>query len=151
MKQTPDAQKVQDSLREGILTRDGFMGDDPRAFTDVIREDAGALEALGVTAEQLADRMAAITKAGLAASGAPVAFEGYEVAVEDYMGRIGCPFRDHRAPKRNTTATEPKERETMAWTDLSIHLIRKHGFFQGKGSPYRLEPAELARFLKLLK
>ena len=149
MKQTPDAQRVQENLRAGILTRDGFMGDDPRAFTDVIREDAEALEAVGVTPEALADRMAEFTRAGLKAAGVPVAFEGYEVVVEDYMGRIGCPFRDHRAPKRNTTATEPKERETMSWTDLSIHLIRRHGFFQGRGSPFRLEPAELARFLKL--
>jgi hypothetical protein len=151
MKQAPDAKAVQDTLREGILTRDGFMGDDPRDFASVIREDAEALEALGVTTEALADRMALLTKAGLAAAGAPVAIEGYEVVVEDYMGRIGCPFRDGRTPKRNTTATEPKERETMSWTDLSIHLIRKHGFFQGKGSPYRLEPRELARFLKLVK
>ncbi len=37
----------------------------------------------------------------------------------------------------------------MRWTDLSIHLIETHAFFQGKGSAFRLEPAELAAFLKL--
>ena len=63
------------------------------------------------------------------------------------MGRISCPFRDHRAAKRNTLARDRAGRQ-MAWTDLSVHLIGAHGFFQGSGSPYRLEPGALAEFLK---
>jgi hypothetical protein len=35
------------------------------------------------------------------------------------------------------------------FTDLQIHLIEKHGFYQGKGSSYRLEPAELAEILEV--
>ena len=33
--------------------------------------------------------------------------------------------------------------ETLIWSDLSIHLIRDHGFYRGKGSPFRLEPRVL--------
>jgi hypothetical protein len=31
----------------------------------------------------------------------------------------------------------------MHWSDLNIHLIAKHGFFEGKGSAFRIEPKEL--------
>jgi hypothetical protein len=35
----------------------------------------------------------------------------------------------------------------VQWSDLSIHLIGAHGFFEGRGSFFRLEPAELVAIL----
>jgi hypothetical protein len=35
---------------------------------------------------------------------------------------------------------------TISWTDLNIHMIEAHGFFEGKGSFFRIEPIELQRF-----
>jgi hypothetical protein len=32
---------------------------------------------------------------------------------------------------------------TIRWSDLNIHLIAEHGFFEGKGSSFRIEPARL--------
>ena len=34
-------------------------------------------------------------------------------------------------------------------TPLSIHLIRAHGFYQGRGSRYRVSPRELVRRLDM--
>jgi len=150
MKQNPKDIPVQESLRAGILARDGFLGEDARPFPQIIREDLEALAALGIAAGEVADAMERLTKAGLTAVGVPVKAGDYSVLVEEYMGRIPCPFRDHRAPKRNTEATDASGR-SFAWSDLSIHLIRAHGFFQGAGSPFRLEPAALADFLGLAK
>ncbi len=146
MKQNPKDIPVVESLRAGILTRDGFMGEDTRPFTQIIMDDAALLAAAGTTPEEVADKMAALTEAGLTAIGTPVDYQGFTVTVEEYMGKLGCPFRDHRAPKRNTVVVG-KDGRQMAWTDLTIHLIKQHGFFQGKGSPYRLEPDHLAAFL----
>jgi len=39
--------------------------------------------------------------------------------------------------------------ENLVWSDLTIHLIEEHGFYQGKGSPYRLDPSEVKRILEL--
>lgn len=148
MKQNPADKQIGDSLRAGILARDGFLGEDSRPHPQIIQEDAEVLSALGATPEALAIRMEALTKTGLKAIGSIVESDGYHIQVDEYMGRIGCPFRDHRAAKRNTTVTDDAGR-SLTWTDLSIHLIRAHGFFQGKGSPYRLEPAELAKLLRV--
>ena len=148
MKQNPVDKQVGDSLREGILARDGFLGEDSRPHPQIIQEDAEVLSAMNTTPEALAIRMEALTKAGLKAIGSMVESDGYRILVDEYMGRIGCPYRDHRAAKRNTTVTDGEGR-SLTWTDLSIHLIRAHGFFQGKGSAYRLEPAELAKLLRI--
>jgi len=148
MKQNPVDDNVRENLRAGILARDGFLGEDSRPHPQIIQEDAEALSAIGTTPEALAIRMEALTKQGLAAIGSTVQSDGYQIQVDEYMGRIGCPFRDHRAPKRNTTVTDGEGR-SLTWSDLSIHLIRAHGFFQGRDSAYRLEPAELAKLLRL--
>ena len=147
MKQNPKDIPVLESLRAGILTTDGFMGEDTRPFPQIILDDAALLDSSGLSAQILAEKMERFTKAGLEAVGSPVQMGEYEVTVEEYMGRIGCPFRDHRAPKRSTTVRD-KAGKQMMWTDLSVHLIKAHGFFQGIGSPYRLEPPALAEFLK---
>ncbi|NLG57091.1 MAG: hypothetical protein GX540_01635, partial [Clostridiales bacterium] len=74
----------------------------------------------------------------------------YLVKTEEYMGWLGCPFKDaRRAAKRNTRVTDKATGQQMRWSDLSIHLIEEHAFFQGKGSPFRLEPEALAAFLRL--
>ena len=145
MKENPRNIPVVESLRAGILSRDGFMGEDTRPFTDIILDDAAALAALGTNAVELAQKMTNLTKLGQDTPGITVTHKGYAITVEEYMGKIGCPFRDHRAPKRNTTVVGPKGQE-MSWTDLNVHLIRAHGFFQGQGAPYRLEPMDLADF-----
>lgn len=145
MKQNPKDIPVVESLRAGILSRDGFMGTDTRPFTQIILDDAARLAQAGTTPEDIANQMEALTKQGLATAGIPVKAGDFTVTVEEYMGKMGCPFRDHRAPKRNTVAVNKAGRE-LSWTDLTIHLIRAHGFFQGQGAPYRLEPGELAAF-----
>ena len=150
MKQNPKDIPVLESLRAGILTTDGFMGEDTRSFPQIILDDAALLDDFGLSAQKLAEKMVQLTKAGLEAVGSPVPFGEYEVTVDEYMGRIGCPFRDHRAPKRTTTVRD-KTGKRLMWTDLSVHLIKAHGFFQGIGSPYRLEPSALAEFLKDLE
>ncbi len=146
MKQNPKEIPVVEDLRAGILARDGFMGHDTRPYPQIIQDDAEILGELNLTPEDLAGELLNLTEAGLEGMGEWIQVGEYEVKVEEYMGKIGCPFRDHRAAKRNTTLKNRKGEE-LVYTDLAVHLILKHGFFQGLGSPYRLEPAELAAYL----
>lgn len=146
MKQNPKEIPVLEDLRAGILARDGFLGTDTRPYPQIIEDDAALLAELGVTAQDLGQQLADLTKVGLEGMGEWVAVNGFEVKVDEYMGKIGCPFRDHRAAKRNTTLKNSKGEE-LVYTDLAVHLILKHGFFQGLGSKYRLDPAHVAAFL----
>ena len=61
MKESPQDKKLNDILRSSRLAAGGFMGDDPRSVFDVIDADAGILDELDVTKEQLAQRMRHIT------------------------------------------------------------------------------------------
>ncbi len=148
MKQNPQLDEIRAELHGARLSREGFMGEDSRPFETIISDDALALSFIDVSPQSLADKMEELTRKGLEGRGQSIPVGEYLVGVEEYMGQFNCPFRDARLPKRNTVAVDKKGR-TFVWSDLSIHLIRAHGFFQGEGSPYRLSPVALARFLGL--
>ena len=145
MKENPIDSKVRQDMQER------FLGSDTRLIAQIIESDEAELRAAGLGADELARAMRRLTEKGMESLGDEVPADGFMVRVEEYMGQIGCPFKHAvREAKRNTTAVDPRGR-VMTWTDMSIHLIERHGFFQGEGSDYRLEPLELAEFLGLLK
>jgi hypothetical protein len=104
---------------------------------------------LDVTAGQIAQRMAELTSAGKSRFGAPVSVPPHlTISSDEYKGRIDCPWPNcSRFDKRITTACRSDLSQCLRWTDLNIHLIGEHGFFEGRGSAFRLEPEELIRFL----
>jgi hypothetical protein len=59
-----------------------------------------------------------------------------------------CPWpHPARFAKRVTTIRTAKTGRTIKWSDLNIHLIAEHGFFEGKGSTFRIEPGELIKVI----
>jgi len=149
MKQSPQDKKLEQMLRSSKLVADGFMGTDPRTPEEVIREDAAELERLATSAGQVAARMRELTGLARPKLGNTIEIEGkFAVRSEDFKGMLVCPWPHvGRYEKRITTCTRLDTSEKIAWTDLNIHLIEAHGFFEGKGSSFRLEPEDLVRIL----
>ena len=151
MKQSPDIVKIEEVLRSSKLVSGGFMGDDDRAFTEVVETDAAVLEKAGINAKQLAERMQDITDRAISGLGTWVDIDGKLLAkVDEAKGAIVCPW-PHPASfaKRVTTVKCVNSTITVKWSDLGIHLISEHGFFEGNGSQLRTEPRELIRILQL--
>ena len=149
MKQSPDIVKLEEVLRSSKLVSGGFMGDDNRTLSEIIQADAAVLEKAGVNAEQLASRMQEITDRAIAGLGTWIDIDGKLMAkVDEAKGAIVCPW-PHPASfaKRVTTIKCIESRLTVKWSDLGIHLIGAHGFFEGNGSQLRVEPGELIRML----
>jgi hypothetical protein len=149
MKQSPDMKKLEQMLRSSVLVVGGFMGSDPRAVTEVIEADAAALARLGVTAEQVTARMQEITDAAIKGLGNWVQVDaGHEAMVEEARGAIFCPWSDgQRFRKRVTRLRLAPSGRSVQWSDLNIHLIGQHTFFEGQGSFFRIEPVELVSVL----
>ncbi|UCD05107.1 MAG: hypothetical protein JSV98_08280, partial [candidate division WOR-3 bacterium] len=72
--------------------------------------------------------------------------DSLRVMVDDNRGIVPCPWPHRvRCLKRVTTLSNSETGAYLRWSELNIHLIKAHGFFEGKGSPFRIEPAELIR------
>ena len=150
MKVRPEMKDIERDMQAGRLSLDGFLGNDTRSLEAIINEDDSTLKAINTTAEAMGRMMRRITRAGMEAQGEPVEYDGYQVEVMEYKGWIPCPFKDNRKfSKRITNAVNLATGEGIQWTDVGVHLIKDHGFFQGHGSPYRLDPIKLAAFLRM--
>ncbi len=150
MKQTRKLDDVEREMRPGVITRDGFLGTDRRHLVDILEADAAEVRRLGLTHERIADRMQALSAAGRRGLGEPIHVEPhFEVRVDGVRGKLPCPFHGGIFPKTNTIVRNLDSGSSITYTDLNIHMVREHGFYEGEGSPFRVAPGELAEVLEI--
>jgi hypothetical protein len=145
MKESPQTKNLEKLLRSSKLVAGGFMGDDARSVHEIIDADMAKLSRLGFTAKQVAGRMQQITDIAIPGLGTWVKVdEQRQVKIDEAKGWLICPWpHPGRFAKRLTTVRHVKSGVSIRWSDLNIHLIGEHGFFEGKGSSFRIEPGTL--------
>lgn len=149
MKESPYMRNLEDLLRSSRLVAGGFMGQDPRTVSEIIEDDGATLSRSGVTRDALGKRMWEITTAAIAGLGNIVQIsDKLEAYIEEFKGSLVCPWpHSGRYPKRITTLRNVETGQTIRWSDLNIHLIAEHGFFEGRGSPFRIELGDLLKII----
>ena len=149
MKKSPQTRKLEHILRSSKLVAGGFLGDDSRSFTEVIEADASQVSRLGYTMEQIAARMQEITDTAKTGLGNWVTVDDKLQAVaEEAKGSLICPWpHPGRYVKRVTTVELYDSGVTIRWSDLNIHLIAEHGFFEGRSAAFRIEPEKLIKVI----
>ncbi len=148
MKESPEDKRLENALRAlGLLG--GLMGSDSRSVSEIVDADHAGLSRLGLTARQVAGRMQQITDIAKAGLGTWVRIdETLEAKVDEARGWLVCPW-PHPGTflKRITSVRIVETGASIRWSDLNMHLIAEHGFFEGRGSNFRLEPEELAAII----
>jgi hypothetical protein len=149
MKETTDKDKLDSILRSSRIVAGGFMGDDGRDVSEIIKTDTAAVAQMGYTLKQIAVRMQEITDQAKAALGGEVTVSGdLRAFVDEAKGKIVCPWPHPESfDKRLTTVSSDDLQDEIVWSDLHIHLIGEHGFFEGIDSSMRIEPELLIRFI----
>jgi len=148
MKESPEDKRLENALRAlGLLG--GLMGSDARCVSEIVDADHARLSRLGLTARQVAGRMQQITDLAKAGLGMWVRIDDtLEAKVDEARGWLVCPWpHPGTFVKRITSVRVIETGASIRWSDLNIHLIGEHGFFEGRGSNFRLEPAELVAII----
>lgn len=151
MKQTPQEKKIYDNFKPGKITKEGFLGDDTRHIHDIIEEDMHVLDRLRVSKEQIADRLQYFIEEGKKGLETPVDLGDFTTQVIWRRGMLPSPFGDPKRLYHKIVATvfNKKLNKEITYTQLNVHLIRDHGFFEGKGSVFRLEPEDVVKILDI--
>jgi len=146
MKENPADQNTRDRLQPGQISIDGFLGNDKRPIADIIAADEGETEAADYTAKQLGGFLESLHQTGDAGWEARVpAFDGkVTVRSDETLGQVPCPFAcGASCHKAEIVVKDPNGGDLLRFTPLQAHMIAEHGFFEGKGSPHRIEPEKL--------
>lgn len=148
MKQTPELDRYQHNMRPGCITLKGMLGSDHRNLQDILIDDDAEVKRLGTTHEAIAARMQELRDAGARGLGEPITVpDHYLVRVDSVRGKLPCPFEDAVVQKIFVQVENKSLGKTITYTDLHIHMIKEHGFYEGHGSGFRLPPADLVEIL----
>lgn len=136
-------EEIEKELRAG-----NYLKDDDRPLKRIMEDDAREVAVLDLDLDLITSRMEKLYEEGRKGLGDPVNVEDtFRVVVREDRGIIACPWFDHFAsPKAIVEVENIKTGERLTYSVLALHMIRNHCFFQGKGSPFRIEPAELHDF-----
>jgi len=151
MKQTLDYDKIQEQMKRGVITLDGFLGTDERKLIDIMAADDAVVRQRLTTHQAIAEQMKRFKDLGSAGLGEFITLdEIFEVKVESVRGLLPSPFGGPGMyGKINTTVHNKRLQRSITYTDLHIHFIEEHGFYEGTGSPFRLEPDDLIDILEV--
>ena len=149
VKESPQNKKLEEMLKSSKLVAGGFMGDDTRSITEIIDSDISDITRSGYSTEQIAERMREITNKAVLFLGNWSEIDQKRLAkVEEAKGSLVCPWpHSGRFAKRVTTVKMIETGQIIKYSDLNIHLIEEHGFFEGRGSTFRLEPKKLIKII----
>jgi len=159
-------ERIEARMRPGAYSVSGFLGPNEK-LVEIIERDAELVVRLGVTHEAIADRLDFLVQRRQQLESDRAVKEtvekdrsgrwvrGYEVAEGiiairpvSYLGHQFCPFES-----RDETMCDDKgsidhliynvaNDKTLRFSELLIHLIRAHHFFEGS-VPYRADPREI--------
>ncbi len=127
---------------------DEYLGNDNRSLQQIIEEDMQALQSIKVSIEKLVEKMIAIRDYALQELEKEINIKGDLFAcAEEARGVLSCPLCGKPVKKTNVILTNRLHNIKITFSDMNIHLIKEHHFFEGKGSKFRIEPLEIARML----
>lgn len=152
MKMSPEYAKAQANMQPGVITSDGFLGDDTRPIVEIIQADESKMQQLGVDFDEAVEQMRHLLEEGRKGLGEPVTVDGrWIVQVYEARGFLASPFEDGIYRKVNAqVALAENGRRTdkeILYSELSLHLMEKYHFLQGHGSSFRLDPHDIKSVL----
>lgn len=153
MKMTPKLDRASKLMQPGRLSKDGFFGNEERDLPTLINDQHAQCLKLGVSYKTIGEAMEKIGRRGLAAFGCTFNLENrFEVIADENRGKIPCPF-PHPGVYQKTIYTVKNIRtgKSVRYSELSIHMIREHGFFQGPEAPFYNSPETLVEVLEIEK
>jgi len=151
MKESPSDIKLREMLGPTVFSGEGFLGKDSRPVSEIIATDLAELDRLNLTVNNIASVLEEIYNNAVNAFGGEIeAIPGVAAVYYEAMGRIPSPFGGEGTfRKGEVVVTERSSGRSIILTALSIHLIKYHSFFQGRGARYRVEPSLAADILRL--
>jgi hypothetical protein len=145
-------------MRPKKLSGAGFMGPDEKLLDVLAADNRYVVEELGLTHQELARHLHALATIGdwLALHDKPMqefVYHGkrFKVLIQSSSSSVKSPFADGTRSGSNATITNVQTGKKVRFGLLVPYMMERYGFYEGKGTPYRLEPQTVVEVLGFLE
>ena len=157
-------EELEKDMRPGALSKKfegsrlGFLGPAEKLLKVLEDDNKYVVDELGLTHQELAKHLRIFGEIGRRADdgrdkGSSFTYQGrkFHVQVRRYKGVQDSPFFDGTKTDSDALVKNVSSGEEMKYSLLVPHMIERYGFYEGKGTPYRVEPSRVLEVFDFLK
>ena len=147
---------LEEDMRPGRLSTAGFLGKDERLLDVLAADNRYVVEELGLTHQQLARHLlvlGAVAVKEAVKEPKEIAYHGrrFKVRATRHAAIVKSPFEDGTRTNCEATVENLGNGRKLTYSLLVPQMIERYGFYEGKGTRYRVEPRAVVEVLEFLK
>ncbi len=138
--------QLEAGMRPDKLSMGGFLGRN-ESLLSVLAADNDFVLGKGLTHQQLAEPL----QFALACPDSHFTWRGTPMVAyfEEWRGSQSSPFNDGTQSNRDVVITNLDTGHSLSCACLLPDMIERYGFYEGRGTPYRLEPQDVISTFEL--
>jgi hypothetical protein len=150
--------------KSAVSSTAGFLGADESLLAILAADNRYVVDELGLTHQELAkhlhvlgalavDHTREAIKAGRRGAVKEVTYQGRKFSLEAQLWRgvQRSPFKDGTNTNADAIVTNVETGKVLKFSLLVPHMIERYGFYEGKGTPYRVDPKQVLEVLDFLQ
>src|SRR5262245_59771242 len=148
--------KLEKRMRPGADSRAGFLGKDESLLDVLVGDNRFVVDELGLSHQDLARHLHII--GGIAAKHGKdkpldIRYHGQTFRVQAAFARgfQESPFDDDTKANCNVTVVNLGSSKKLVFSLLVPHMVERYGFYEGRGTPYRVDPRAVLEVLEFIK
>ncbi len=147
---------LEKDMRPGAASMAGFLGKDERLLEVIAADNAYVVDQLGLTHQELARHLHVVGAiAGKHALKGPTEFayhgRRYKVSAVFFLGYQDSPFKDGTKTDCDVTVHNLTNGKKLKYSLLVPHMVERYGFYEGKGTSFRVDPRAVLEVFDFLK
>jgi hypothetical protein len=136
---------LEKDMRPGAMSGKGFLGKDERLLDVLAEDNRSIVDKLGLTHQELARHLHLVGAVAVKHANAKpleIAYHGKKLRIRAAVSRgyQGSPFKDGTKTNCYITVENLDSGKKLGYSLLLPFMIERYGFYEGKGTPYRVEP-----------
>jgi hypothetical protein len=146
---------LEKAMRPGALSQAGFLGKGEGLLEVMAADNRYVVEELGLTHQELAKHLHVLGAIGRRHFPQEAAFtyhgSTFKVKVVSSHGYQDSPFKDGTRTNSDATVQNVGNGKKLGFSLLVPFMIERYGFYEGKGTTYRVDPHQVVQVLDILK
>ena len=152
----PIGELEEDMRPEGGYSTKGFLGKDEHLLDILAEDNQYVVEKQGLTHQDLARHLHILGNLALKHAvdkAADITYHGrtFRLRAKLFRGYASAPFEDGTKTNCEATVENLATGKKVSFSLLVPHMVERYGFYEGKGTPYRVDPRTVLEVLDFIK